>query len=217
MSIICSDCGHHNPADAEFCAECGAYFDAEIAIGNEFSIIEDDLDIEIATQEFSNKMSDAIDELDETMQHQARNSSRSKSFVSSASTDLSTRLEVIAAKPSSSAPVGQAILVCQETDERFKLPTNVSKINIGRKHDQVPIHVDLTNITHADLISRFHAAIELENGLYYLEDMDSANGTWLNSQSIKPGTRFRQQLRHGDTIAFGRSQTVKLTFHEQLD
>ena len=212
MSIICSDCGHDNSADAQFCDRCGSYLNDEISTADKFSAIEEDFDVDIATVEFSSKINHSVDELDETAQH----GGNFKNIPSGI--DISTSFQVVASHPSFSSKTeanpSQAVLVDLDSHIRYKLPSNTTSINIGRKHDRVPIHVDLTDINHADLISRFHAAIQVENGNYYLEDMGSANGTWLNGQAIEPGTRFRQQLHHGDIIAFGRSQTVKLTFCE---
>ena len=106
----------------------------------------------------------------------------------------------------------KAVLINQETAEKFILPSGETTAYIGRLNEEFPIQVDLSAIPNADLISRVHAAIHLENEVYYLEDAGSANGTWLNETKIEPGIRFRQQLNPGDTIAFGRNQTVKLTF-----
>jgi hypothetical protein len=106
----------------------------------------------------------------------------------------------------------KAILINQETGEKFILPSEEKTAYIGRVNEEFPVQVDLSAIAHADLISRVHAAIHLENEVYYLEDAGSSNGTWLNEKQIQTGTRFRQQLNPGDTIAFGRNQTIKFTF-----
>ena len=38
-------------------------------------------------------------------------------------------------------------------------------------------------------ISRKHCTIYFENGIYYLEDNDSSNGTWLESQRVQAGEK----------------------------
>lgn len=214
MSIICSDCGHHNSVDEQFCTRCGSYLSEEISTADKFSIIEENLDVDIATQEFSNSVNQSIDELDETIQH---SSNCPEAF--SQAVNTSTNFQVVSSHQSFSSTAtsnfSQPVLIEQDTDTKFELPTNVNTINIGRIHGKVPIHVDLTHINHADLISRFHAAIRVENGVYYLEDMNSANGTWLNDKLLESGAEYRQLLNHGDTIAFGRNQTVRLTFYER--
>ncbi|MDJ0679068.1 MAG: FHA domain-containing protein [Xenococcaceae cyanobacterium MO_167.B52] len=105
-----------------------------------------------------------------------------------------------------------AVLIDQETGERFIIPSEEKTAYIGRINDEFPVQIDLSGILNADLISRVHAAIHREDEVYYVEDAGSANGTWLNETELQSGTRFRKQLNPGDTIAFGRSQTVKFTF-----
>ncbi len=114
--------------------------------------------------------------------------------------------------PPTTLELPTAILINQETEEKFILPSDEKTVYIGRLNEEFPVQIDLSAIPNADLISRVHAVIHFENEVYYLEDAGSANGTWLNEQKIKTGTRFRQQLNPGDTIAFGRNQTVKFTF-----
>lgn len=50
-------------------------------------------------------------------------------------------------------------------------------------------------------VSRRHAVLtSTEEGLCLI-DLDSANGTWLNSRYLHPGQKYR--LRSGDTVEFG--------------
>ena len=107
----------------------------------------------------------------------------------------------------------KAVLIDRQTEEKIILPAEEKTVYVGRLNDEFPVQVDLSNIDDADLISRVHAAIHHERDNYYLEDAGSANGTWLNEEQIQPGIRFRQQLNSGDTIAFGRNQTIKFTFN----
>lgn len=53
-------------------------------------------------------------------------------------------------------------------------------------------------------VSRWHAAIHYDDteGVLYIEDMNSTNGTRLNGFQIEPGRRYR--LRNGDEIELGR-------------
>ena len=77
-------------------------------------------------------------------------------------------------------------------------PLDKERITIGRQSDN-DIHLDDA------VISGHHAAVVLEQSPYledlkdaYLEDMDSTNGTLLNSRPVK-----RQMLKHGDVITIG--------------
>lgn len=49
-------------------------------------------------------------------------------------------------------------------------------------------------------ISRMHAEIERQDELYYLKDLGSSNGTFLNGTKIEPNKAY--QIEEGDKIAF---------------
>lgn len=61
-------------------------------------------------------------------------------------------------------------------------------------------------------ISRTHALVEEVDGVYYLCDADSTNGTFANGVKVE-----RQALREGDKIQIGASSVLKFTFHDDLD
>ena len=111
--------------------------------------------------------------------------------------------------------LSQAALVHKKTDTRFELPTTKNTVYIGRPNEELPVQVDLSDLEDADIISRVHAAIHVEDDKFFLEDAGSANGTWLNGEKLKPGIRFRKLLKSGDEIAFGKKQSIKLTFEQQ--
>lgn len=233
MSIICSNCGHDNQSDAQYCDECGVELIAPPV--EKYSVEEYIPNInneeEIAPQALEEEFQPITNEADEAAELNSTGNEDLDGYVEEVPSEVSvastpsipigtpTRLELDEPEivntplksPATTIELPQAALVEQETGARYELPTAEKVIHIGRLNDEFPIHVDLSNISDADLISRIHASIHLENDLYYLEDAGSANGTWLNGEAIKPGTRFRQQLHHGDTIAFGRNQTIKLT------
>jgi pSer/pThr/pTyr-binding forkhead associated (FHA) protein len=48
-------------------------------------------------------------------------------------------------------------------------------------------------------VSRFHCRLTLQNGEIYLEDLQSANGTFVNRKRITAPTK----LTHGDDISLG--------------
>ena len=210
MSIICSICDRDNQADAKYCDECGVELGNETMLQGDSFIYEEDLDVEMQTADFSANLKEEYDDLDDTIQHSAKKNSMPLPLA----TCVENEPPVVALplnSPATTVELSQAALICQDSDTRYELPDNENVINIGRINEQFPIHIDLTHITHANLISRIHASIRREQSRYYIEDVGSSNGSWLNGKPIKPGTRFRQEIHHGDTIAFGRSQTVKFT------
>ncbi|MDD3825700.1 MAG: protein kinase [Anaerolineae bacterium] len=76
-----------------------------------------------------------------------------------------------------------------------EFPIDPAGLAIGRHSDNDVVLLDEL------MVSRFHAAIAVENGQYVLYDRDSVNGTWLNEQRV-----FRHVLTPGDRIQIWQSQ-----------
>jgi hypothetical protein len=76
---------------------------------------------------------------------------------------------------------------------------------IGRA-DEKPVDIDLEYQEPPDRIwtSRQHAVIIFENGQMHIEDLNSANGTYVNRQRVYPGQK--QPLKPGDVIQIGTVQ-----------
>ena len=72
-----------------------------------------------------------------------------------------------------------------------QLPTS-GRLLIGRGEDS-----DLT--LPGELVSRQHAAITIDEGLYYVEDLSSSNGTYLNGEQITG----KAAIASGDTLSIG--------------
>ena len=67
-------------------------------------------------------------------------------------------------------------------------------ITIGREPDNkaaIPLTV----------LSRHHARVFAENGVWFVEDLDSANGTFYRGKQLAPGVRT--ELKDGDIVRFG--------------
>ncbi len=71
-------------------------------------------------------------------------------------------------------------------------------------------------------ISRHHCAVNFEGERYYVEDLDSTNGTKLNATKLKPGRRV--ELKPNDRITLGScvvkfalTGEVELDYHAQMD
>ncbi|MGK7929962.1 MAG: FHA domain-containing protein [Microcystaceae cyanobacterium] len=111
-----------------------------------------------------------------------------------------------------SFPHSKAILIHEKTQTRFVLPQDKQFIYIGKANEHIPIQVELSELPNANIISRVHCVIHADEGDYYLEDAGSLNGTAINDESLKPGTRFRKKLKSGDVIILGRNRKIKLRF-----
>ncbi len=83
-------------------------------------------------------------------------------------------------------------------DKGTSFRLNEGKNVIGRSPDS---HIRLKD----PWISRNHAEILVEDGKYFLEDLASVNGTYLNGQRISRG-----ELKHKDNIYFGKTPALFL-------
>lgn len=77
-------------------------------------------------------------------------------------------------------------------------------ITFGRSVSQnLQSHVDLSRYNAVDNgVSRLHARLSLANETFFLEDLNSVNGTFLNGEPLKPETPV--PLHSADEVRFGR-------------
>lgn len=75
-----------------------------------------------------------------------------------------------------------------------EIPIDHFPFTIGRRAGN-----DLA-LTDKGTVSKVHAVISLENGTFYVEDKDSANGTFLNSYSENGERIIKEKLTSGDVI-----------------
>lgn len=103
-----------------------------------------------------------------------------------------------------------ARLLHLQTNTTLELPQGLTVIHLGKPNDRIPPDVDVSGFPNSDIVSRVHADIRLEGDDYYLEDVGSANGTYVNNLPLAPGNRHR--LRPGDRIALGKGDLVTFLF-----
>lgn len=83
---------------------------------------------------------------------------------------------------------------------KYQLPTNQPQL-VGRSSEALPIS-DTT-------VSRRHAELTPDDGEWWIRDLNSQNGTWVNGVQITERTRLRlgDQVRTGATLfVFGRAE-----------
>lgn len=59
-----------------------------------------------------------------------------------------------------------------------------------------------------------HASLFRENGDFWLMDLGSAEGTWLNGNRIR--IQQKQKVTPGDEVAVGRKSSQELTFKVKM-
>lgn len=104
-----------------------------------------------------------------------------------------------------SSPVGQHLDAIGEGKPASYLMINnkkidlVAKITIGRESDN-------TVVVDNKLASRHHAMIQKIKNVYFLKDVGSTNGTYLNGAKI-PADKY-VKLQAGDKITIGNMNLV---------
>lgn len=115
-----------------------------------------------------------------------------------------------ASSPATQLQQLSARLVHVQTQVMADFPQNVSVVHIGKPNDLVPPDIDVSGFPHSEIVSRIHADIRVEGDAYYIEDVGSANGTYINNIPLPKGNRHR--LRPGDRISLGKGDLVSFIF-----
>lgn len=97
-----------------------------------------------------------------------------------------------------------------QTNTLIELPSNLSVIHLGKPNDQIPPDIDVSGFPNSEIVSRIHADIRVEGDNYYIEDVGSSNGTYINHTPLPRGNRHR--LRTGDRISLGKGDQVTFLF-----
>lgn len=97
-----------------------------------------------------------------------------------------------------------------QTQTSIAIPSQLSIVRIGKPNDHTPPDIDVSGFPESEIVSRVHANLLVEGNTYYLEDMGSSNGTYINGLPLPKGNRHR--LNAGDRIAFGRGDKVSFIF-----
>jgi ribosomal protein L40E len=103
-----------------------------------------------------------------------------------------------------------ARLIHVGSNASLDLPQNVSVIHIGKPNDLVPPDIEVSGFPHSEIVSRLHADIRLEGDAYFIEDVGSSNGTFINNIPLPKGNRHR--LRPGDRVSLGKGDLVSFVF-----
>ncbi|MBW4627945.1 MAG: MFS transporter [Brasilonema octagenarum HA4186-MV1] len=103
-----------------------------------------------------------------------------------------------------------AQLLHVQTNRVFELPDNFQVINIGKSSNRIIPEVDLSDLPSSELVSRVHAQIRFDGNEYYIQDLNSSNGTYINNYPVIPGVWYK--LKPGIRIDIGRRDTITFMF-----
>lgn len=208
--IVCPNCDHQNPdgatvceacytplptmtacpncrasiqVDASFCGQCGFNLEGNAALGSELPPVEAALKPTIVPAPPAPAMPTAPE------------------LTPIAASGVPTQLQS-----------GTARLMHVQTNTYVELPKRLAVIHIGKPNGKIPPDIDVSGFPHSDIVSRAHADIRVEGDAYYIEDIGSSNGTYVNNLPLPTGNRHR--LRPGDRIALGKSDLVTFLFQQ---
>jgi pSer/pThr/pTyr-binding forkhead associated (FHA) protein len=148
--VVCTNCGHRNPPDSHYCANCG-------------NPLQEDTTLSFTPM------------------------------------DIQEEPAELTAPPQSELGSGQALLAVQRgpnAGSKFLVDKDVT--TAGR-HPESDIFLD--DVT----VSRRHAEFVREDGKFFVRDVGSLNGTYVNRQRVDS-----TELANGDELQIGK---FKLTFY----
>ncbi len=96
----------------------------------------------------------------------------------------------------------QGLLAYQGDEEGRDIRIDKPVFLIGKKEDEVDGYIDNKGI------SRIHARVETEDRGYYIEDLNSTNGTYLNGERLE--YRQKVKLEPRDVVVFGVEKYIFL-------
>lgn len=103
-------------------------------------------------------------------------------------------------------------LIHLKTKKSFDLPNYNSMIFIGKLDSKNYTDIDLSDLPETDIVSRLHAGIEIKENNYYINDLGSNNGTYLNNVKLLPYENYL--LKFGDKVELGKDGKVVLIFQK---
>jgi ribosomal protein L40E len=97
-----------------------------------------------------------------------------------------------------------------QTNKILEIPPHLPVVHLGKPNETSPPDLDVSGLPCSEVVSRVHANIRVEGENYYIEDIGSANGTYINHNALAKGNRHL--LRSGDRISLGKGDLVTFIF-----
>ncbi|MDV3347620.1 FHA domain-containing protein [Leptolyngbyaceae cyanobacterium CCMR0082] len=220
--LTCSNCGATVQADASFCGQCGhslanqAVPVAEpsapaepvstddpptpLPVGSSSDLIEPDPLVPPDPLSVAPPPPLPADPVPETI----------PTAVDIVSEPPTTQPMASVTTPQTQIQIQTARLLHIQTDTILELPLGLDLIHMGKPNDRIPPDLDVSGFPESEIVSRVHANIRIEGDVYYIEDVGSSNGTYINNLPLAVGNRHR--LRPGDRIALGKGDKVSFIF-----
>ncbi len=209
--IVCSKCNHSNPEGATQCENCYT----PLFIVNPMKPMNPYSNGNTPDSNLENQViPDSLDSLakqnnDKTIAHELDKSDTSTSMESNTIPLDKESTVAFQANSANEIPIPSVSLFHVNSGIKIELP-ELSVIHIGKPNSRINIELDLSGFPNSEIISRIHACICFENNNFYIKDLGSSNGTYINHIPLVGGNRH--QLRSGDRIALGKEDKVSFIF-----
>ncbi|URR35918.1 FHA domain-containing protein [Thermosynechococcus sp. HN-54] len=209
--IICSECFHPNPVGAVQCEACFSPMPSMNSCPNCGAPVQADASFCGQCGFNLRRMAVSPPPMPEIIQPRATAAPTLETVASQG------RLSTLSPPPPPPAHVFspviatiEAKLVHVQTRTELKIPTGRAVIHIGKPNDRIPPDIDVAGFPNSEIVSRIHADLRVEGDAHYIEDVGSANGTYINNIPLYPGNRHR--LQSGDRIALGKGDLVTFIY-----
>ena len=170
-----------------------------------------DLDLDLGLEESPAETAELSSESEQPEATVELETSSSNSATSTLGTDAN--IAAIGVTGATQLQVQTATLLHLQSNTTIEIPSGLDVVHIGKPNGQIPPDIDVAGFPDSEVVSRVHADIRIEGDAYFIEDVGSSNGTYINHAPLLQGNRHR--LRAGDRIAMGKGDLV--TFIFQLD
>ena len=206
MSKVCSVCGTTNPDSAEFCEGCGVELTSETTTQPEGETLVGETGAAPTPEETSAEPAgDAPPSDGET----SVDASPSQDSSPTESTEPAEESAVAASPAPETGEAAPAKLFAKRhgalSDDA--IPLSGARLVVGRFDPSTgPVDIDVTEMGGAEHISRRHAELYTESGVWKVRDLGSTNGVFLKragEESYGPRLQEPAELSDGDEIAFG--------------
>jgi serine/threonine protein kinase len=99
-------------------------------------------------------------------------------------------------------PLPPVLRVVEPRGARWEFPLREGAFVIGRPGGTLPVDLDIAFYDPDGFISRNHARVTVQQRRYYVADLGSANGTYVNNERLAP--LVQRSLRDGDQVRMGQ-------------
>ena len=209
MSKVCSVCGTTNPDSAEFCEGCGVELTSATTAPPEGETPVEEAGAAPTPEETPAEPAGDAPPSDGETSGDASTGQDSQDSSPAESTEPAEESAAAASPAPETGEAAPAKLFAKRhgalSDDAISL--SGARLVVGRFDPSTgPVDIDVTEMGGAEHISRRHAELYTESGVWKVRDLGSTNGVFLKragEESYGPRLQEPAELSDGDEIAFG--------------